>query len=305
MEQILNILLLLAVALATKGVINRTRALLSGRKGPRFVQHLLDIKPAMMKHPVYSHTTTVLFRLAPAVYLASAVVAMLMVPAGNLRPVLSFDGDMIAFAYVLAAGRLAIVAAAMDTGSPFAGMGASRETLYGLLAEPALMMIAATLALAGGHTSFGGIFSQMPPARAEMTVVLLLTAYLTLRLWFVESGRVPVDDPRTHLELTMVHEAMCLDYCGADLAMIQIAGWLKSASFAMIAADAALAPAGCPWWIAAPAAAIVTGVAAGVVESTQARNKLARNATFIMTITALAALALLVGYLLQHDIMIQ
>ena len=116
---------------------------------------------------------------------------------------------------------------------------------------------------------------------------------------------MPVDDPRTHLELTMIHEVMCLDYCGVDLAYIKMAGWLKCGALSMLAANAAAATFGLRWWVAAPLAVVLTGVSVGVVESTQARNKLARNTTFILTIMALAALLFFTAYLLQLNIGIQ
>ena len=115
----------------------------------------------------------------------------------------------------------------MDTGSSFEGMGASREALYGALVEPALLLTTATLALMTGHTSFAAIFSAATPVEVRFTIILLLLGYLLTKIFIVEQGRIPVDDP-AHLELAMIHEVMCLDYCGIDLAFIQIAGWLKA-----------------------------------------------------------------------------
>lgn len=299
---LLNTLLLLLVALAIPGVINRIRARLAGRCGIRFLQHLYDLRLRLRKGAVYSTTTTVLFRTAPSVYLGAAVVAALMIPVGDLQPLLSFEGDIVCMAYMLALGRFALILAAMDTGSAFEGMGASREALYGALVEPALMLAAGTLALATGGTSLTRIFDPAFLPGTRFAIVLLLTAYVLVKIVFTESGRVPVDDPRTHLELTMIHEVMCLDYCGVDLAMIQLAGWLKTALFSLLAADT-LAAAFCPhWWAAAPLAILLTGLSVGIVESTQARNKLLRNTTFILTIAALAALAFFTGYLLQLNI---
>ena len=123
----------------------------------------------------------------------------------------------------------------MDTGSSFEGMGASREALYGALVEPALLLTTATLALMTGHTSFATIFSAATPVEVRFTIILLLLGYLLTKIFIVEQGRIPVDDPRTHLELTMIHEVMCLDYGGIDLAFIQIAGWLKGAALAVLA----------------------------------------------------------------------
>ena len=302
---LLNTLLILLAALCIPGVINRTRARLAGRQGIRFAQHLYDVRLLLRKGAVYSTTPTALFRTAPSVILASSLVAMLFIPVGDLRPVISFDGDLAAFACLLAVGRGALILAAMDTGSSFEGMGASREALYGALVEPALMLSFGTLALISGHTSFTSIFEADATGDAKLIVVLLLAAYVLTKIVFTESGRVPVDDPRTHLELTMIHEVMCLDYCGVDLAWIKISTWIKSAALSMLAADA-VAAAVCPrWWLAAPLAVLLTGFSVGIVESTQARNKLVRNTTFILTITALAALVFFTGYLLQLNIGIQ
>ena len=276
---LLNTFLLLAVALATPGLINRIRARLAGRRGIRFMQHLYDLRLHLRKGAVYSSTTTALFRTAPSVYLGAAIVA-----------------------YTLALGRFALILAAMDTGSAFEGMGASREALYGALVEPALMLTGGTLALLTGGTSFARIFDPAVMPGAQFVIVLLLTAYVLVKIVFTESGRVPVDDPRTHLELTMIHEVMCLDYCGVDLAMIKMAGWLKTALFSLLAADTLAAAFCLRWWVAAPLALLLTGVSVGVVESTQARNKLVRNTTFILTVAALAALAFFTAYLLQLNI---
>lgn len=298
----LNTLLMIVVALSIPGVINRTRAIMAGRKGLPFLQHIRNVRLLLRKGSVYSTTTTALFRIAPAVYLGAAIVAMLFMPVADLYPLISFEGDVICFAYTLALARVAIILAAMDTGSSFEGMGAAREALYGALIEPALMIGFATLAMFCGYTSFADIFAHEQSFNAQLTIVMFLIAYLFISIAFVESGRVPVDDPRTHLELTMIHEVMCLDYSGIDMGMIHIAGWLKTACFSMIAANAIAATCCFHWWFAVPLAILLTGISIGVVESTQARNKLIRNTTFIVTISALAALIFFIGFLLQSDI---
>ena len=293
---------MIIVAIAIPGVINRTRAVLAGRQGMPFVQHLRNVNLLFRKGAVYSTTTTALFRIAPAVYLGAAIVALLFIPVADLYPLISFEGDVICFAYTLALARVAIILAAMDTGSSFEGMGAAREALYGALIEPALMIGFATLAMFCGYTSFADIFAHEQSFNLHLTIVMFLIAYLFVKITFVESGRVPVDDPRTHLELTMIHEVMCLDYSGIDMGMIHIAGWLKTACFSMIAANAVAATCCFHWWFAVPLAILLTGLSVGIVESTQARNKLVRNITYIVTISALAALIFFVGYLLQLDI---
>lgn len=301
-KTLLNTLLMAAVAIAIPGVINRLRARMAGRKGAPFFQHLRDARLLAAKGSVYSDTTTLLFRVAPAVYLGAAAVDLLFIPVADLEPLISFEGDIICFAYTLALARAALVLAAMDTGSSFEGMGASREALYGALVEPALMIGFATLAMFCGYTSFAEIFAVKQSFDLHLTLVMLLAAYLFLRITFVEAGRMPVEDPRTHLELTMIHEVMCLDYSGIDMLMIRLGGWLKTAAFAMIAADAAATVTCFRWWFATPLAILLTGVSVAVVESTQARNKLSRNTTFMVTLSALAALIFFIGYLLQLDI---
>ena len=293
---------MVVVALSITGVINRTRALLAGRKGIRFFQHIYNVRLQLRKGAVYSTTTTALFRIAPTVYLGAALLAFLFIPIADLEPLLSFHGDIILVAYLLALSRVTIILAAMDTGSSFEGMGAAREALYGALVEPALMMGMATLALFCGYSSFADIFSMAQELDMNLTIVLFLLAYVFVIIMIIEAGRVPVDDPKTHLELTMIHEVMCLDYSGVDMGLIHIAGWLKNAIFAVIAANAIAVAVSFHWWFAAPLAILITGVTIGVIESLRARNKLSRNITYILTIVAMSALVLLTGFLLIQNI---
>jgi formate hydrogenlyase subunit 4 len=302
MAIVLNTLLIIVTALAIPGVINRTRTILAGRKGLPFTQHLRNVNVLLRKGAVYSTTTTALFRIAPAIYLGAAIVATLMIPVADLYPLISFEGDVICFAYTLALARVAIILAAMDTGSSFEGMGAAREALYGALVEPALMMGMATLALFCGYSSFAEIFSTAQEMSLNVTIVMLLVAYVFGVIMIIEAGRVPVDDPKTHLELTMIHEVMCLDYSGVDMALIHIAGWIKNAIFAIIAANAIAVVFSFHWWFAAPLAVLAMGITIGVIESFRARHKLSRNVTFILTIVALSALVLLTGFLLIQNI---
>ncbi len=300
--KLLNTLLMIVVALSITGVINRTRAVLAGRKGIRFFQHVYNVRLQLRKGAVYSTTTTALFRIAPCFYLGAAIVAFLFIPIADLEPLLSFHGDIILVAYLLALSRVAIILAAMDTGSSFEGMGAAREALYGALVEPALMMAMATLALFCGYASFADIFSTAQELDMNLTIVLLLVAYVFVVILFVEAGRVPIDDPKTHLELTMIHEVMCLDYSGVDMAMIHIAGWLKNAIFAVIAANAVSVAISFHWQFTVPLAILGAGLSIGIVESFRARNKLSRNTTYILTIVAMSALVLLTGFLLIQNI---
>ena len=165
-----------------------------------------------------------------------------------------------------------------------------------------LMMAMATLALFCGYSSFADIFSTAQELNMNLTIVLLLVAYVFIIIMFIEAGRVPVDDPKTHLELTMIHEVMCLDYSGVDMAFIHIAGWIKNAIFATIAANAVAVAFSFHWWFAVPLAILGAGLSVGIVESLRARNKLSRNVTYILTIVAMSALVLLTGFLLIQNI---
>src|SRR5437588_7551713 len=210
------------------GLINRTKAFVAGRRGPPLLQPYFAILKCLRRGAVYGEATSWIFRLGPAANLAALLAAILIVPFGGLASPLSFAGDLIVLAGLLALGRFATVLAALDTGSSFEGMGASREAHFAALAEPALLLGFAVLARVAGAFSLGPIYQAITPAvwlGALPTLVLVAMTLLILTL--VENSRIPVDDPTTHLELTMIHEVMVLDHSGPDLAMIQYAAALK------------------------------------------------------------------------------
>ncbi len=299
-----SFLFVLLAAMLVPGVINRTRAVLSGRKGIRFGQHLWNVQLLLRKGAVYSTAAGPVFRAAPAVYLGAILTASLFVPLGGYDALFHFDGDVVMFAYLLAASRVALILGALDTGSSFEGMGASREALYGALIEPALFLVAGTLALMTGHTSFSTIFQAIGSTSTEMVVVTLLLAFIVVKIMIVETGRIPVDDPRTHLELTMIHEVMILDYSGIDLGLITIGGWIKAASLAVIAAGTIASTIGYAGLSAVVILlmVVVISIFIGVVESAEARNRLNRNPTYVLTVTSLALFAFLLVYVLTLNI---
>ncbi|WP_279124445.1 NADH-quinone oxidoreductase subunit H [Alistipes indistinctus] len=299
----MSVVLNLFVALMLPGMIVRTRALLAGRKGAPFYQHISRLGALLCKAPVYSSATGFVFRLAPVVYLASTVAAMLLVPVGDFSAVLAFNGDIVLFCYLLALGRVMLILAAMETGSSIDGMGASREALYGALLEPALFLVAGTLALVSDSLSFSQVFAGVGSGTPEMVVVMVLVMYALFKIMLVEAGRIPVDDPRTHLELTMIHEAMVLDYSGFDLALITLAGWIKAGLLAVLAASAF---ASVLYWdtIVVLLLGLAAGLAIGIVESFLARSRMARNSTYIVTILAVALVAFVIAFLLLNQIRI-
>lgn len=299
----MSVVLNLFVALMLPGIIVRTRALLAGRKGAPFYQHISRLGALLCKAPVYSSATGFVFRLAPVVYLASTVAAMLLVPVGDFSAVLAFNGDIVLFCYLLALGRVMLILAAMETGSSIDGMGASREALYGALLEPALFLVAGTLALVSDSLSFSQVFAGVGSGTPEMVVVMVLVMYALFKIMLVEAGRIPVDDPRTHLELTMIHEAMVLDYSGFDLALITLAGWIKAGLLAVLAASAF---ASVLYWdtIVVLLLGLAAGLAIGIVESFLACSRMARNSTYIVTILAVALVAFVIAFLLLNQIRI-
>ena len=220
------VLIILAAAFFT-GIVIRTKSIASGRKGPGVFQPLKDVLRLFRKGAVYSETTSFVFRIAPTIYFASVFVAMLVVPFGRSKGLISFNGDFIFFAYVLALGKFFSIIGALDTGSSFEGMGASREALYSMFAEPAFFLVMGSLGLLTGYTSFHEIFMALHLGSSISYALAAMAASVLLMIAMIENSRMPIDDPKTHLELTMVHEVMILDNSGFDLGLILSAGYLE------------------------------------------------------------------------------
>ncbi|MEI6898406.1 MAG: NADH-quinone oxidoreductase subunit H, partial [Bacteroidota bacterium] len=200
----LSVTLILLAALFFTGVINRTKSILSGRKGPGIFQPVKDILRLFKKGVVYSETSSFVFQIAPTIYFSSVIMAMLVVPFGQAKGLISFEGDFIFFAYVLALGKFFNIIAAMDTGSSFEGMGASREALYSMFAEPAFFILMGSMALLTGQTSFHAIFADLHLGSPISYALAVLAAFVLGMLMMIENSRLPIDDPKTHLELTMI-----------------------------------------------------------------------------------------------------
>lgn len=294
-------ILILVSAFFVKGCINKTRARLAGRKGYRFFQPLLTVGVLMGKGEIYSTSSTWLTRVAPAVCLATTLAAMLLLPLGLFPAAVSFDGDFILFAYLLAFGKLVLVLTALESGSSFQGMGAAREVLFSMLVEPCFFLLIGTLAMVTGYGSFSAIFAAFDNMSVNWLMLSLILAYAFLNVALAENGRVPVDDTRTHLELTMVHEAMVLDLSGVDLAFVQVAGWLKLSIWGMLAVNV-LIPAQTTGWMLVVwflVAMLAYGVVIGLIESLMARNRMTKNATYLVTVSAIGLLGFAVAFVLM------
>jgi len=279
------------------GIINRVKAFFGGRRGQPALQLYFDLYKLSRKTPVYSRTATWVFRAGPVTGVCALVTALLVLPFAGRPSFLAFEGDFIFLLYLLGLARFATVLAALDTGSAFEGMGASREVQFAVFAEPAFFIGLAALARVGGQTSLSGMFGALTPEtwRVAAPVLALLTAAFFIVL-LAENSRVPADDPNTHLELTMIHEVMVLDHSGPDLAYILYGAALKLWLFAALIASMVL-PRRTGSWAGDSAlfllAVLGVAVAVGVVESVLARLRLTKVPYLLITAFAFSALALI------------
>jgi len=275
-----HFLLLFGLSPLLLGVIGKTKAAFGGRKGPPFLQLYYDLWKLFHKGLVISRTTTWLFRSGPVLGVTAPIIASLFIPFGAIGAPLGFDGDLIFIVYLFGLSRFCTATAALDTGSPFEGMGAAREVTYACMAEPALFFVLIVLVRLTGSFSLGGLFGPVLASgwqTAAPSLVLVLFCLFVVML--VENCRIPFDDPTTHLELTMIHEVMVLDHSGPDFGMILLGASMKllvlggmivgvalPVSTGVGALDAALFALGM----------LVIAVLIGVVESVMARLQLLR-----------------------------
>jgi len=277
------------------GLIARIKAKMAGRRGQPLLQLYHDLAKLLRKGAVYSHTTSWVFRAGPIVTLAAYAAALLLLPYSHRTSWLPFPADFVLMAYLLALGRFFTVLAALDTGSAFEGMGASREVHFAALAEPTLFLGLATLARKTGAASLSAILPAASPLSPE--VALVGAAFVIVML--CETARVPFDDPTTHLELTMVHEVMILDHGGPDLAIAEYAASLKLWLWSALVVGVFTPPALDAWrW--APIVATLLGLAlvaagVGLIESTMARLRMTRVPHLLTGALALAALAFILA----------
>ena len=287
----LSFVFMLIAALFFTGILIRTKSLASGRKGPGIFQPVKDVIRLFKKGAVYSETTSFIFQIAPTIYFSSVVMAMLVVPFGPSKGLISFDGDFIFFAYILSLGKFFSIIAAMDTGSSFEGMGASREALYSMFAEPAFFILMGSLALLTGYTSFQEIFYALHLGSYISYALAILASFVLVMIAMIENSRMPVDDPKTHLELTMIHEVMILDNSGFDLGLILSAGYLKFAVYGTLIVNLFIGTV--PYGYAIPAFFVIQfilAVIAGLTESFMARFRMNHNAQFIVALTSVSLL---------------
>ena len=216
----------LSMPILLVGLVNRTKSWWVGRKGPRLIQSAYDLWRLLGKRPVVSATASPLFRAGAYVVLICSLLAASMIPVlGQFAP-LQFSHDFVVVAYTLGLARIVLMISAMDVGSSFEGMGAAREASFATFAEPALFLLIGTACAATGMTSFADLIGHLHNTPHYAIIVAPLTIAMLILLQ-AEAARIPVDDPMTHLELTMIHEVMILDHSGPELAAMQYAAALK------------------------------------------------------------------------------
>ena len=294
--RVMNVVALLVMPLLITGIINRVKSLWSGRKGPPLLQPAYDVLRLLAKSSVYSATTTPLFRIAPWVFLITAIGLAAVTPLFGSDSFVSFPFDFVWFAYIWALGRIATMLAALDTGSSFEGMGSAREATFSTLLEPALFLVTGALSLSSGARTLSALLVPHLAAGDASPVVWLCGVTTLFIVLQVETARMPVDDPSTHLELTMVHEVMVLDHSGPDLAAIQYGSAIKlyvgscvlSTLLNPWAGSSGLAPA-----VANLALCVLVAAAVGTSESLIARLKLRVVPMYIAVALASATIALL------------
>jgi formate hydrogenlyase subunit 4 len=284
-EPLIQIATLLVLSPLLLGVIHRTKAIAAGRQGQSLWQPYHDLRKLLRKEVARSRTTTWIFVAAPAVALVTTLLAGALVPLGPFRAPVSFGGDFVLFAYLLALGRFFTAVAALDTGSPFEGMGAAREVGFAWLTEPALFFAFLALSRLSGSFSLNAMLHATEGAWLARTAPLFLIAAGLFVVLLAECSRIPVDDPNTHLELTMIHEVMVLDHSGPLLALVEYASALKlfvlAAVFLHVVAPAS-SLGGWPGYVVFLAGVIATAVAVGVVESTMARLRMQHVPTLLI-----------------------
>lgn len=297
---IFHLLILLIAPPFFAGVINRVKSVFAGRKGPPLFQLYFDIFKLFKKDAVYSRSTSYIFRFAPIIVLASVVCAGAMIPLTGRAPV-HFYGDVILFAYLLALSRFFMIIAAMDTASSFEGMGASREATFGAFSELTTFIMLIALAIISRSLSLDRIFTEGSPYLiAKPSIILLFITFFFVLL--TENSRMPVDDPNTHLELTMIHEVIILDYSGPDLGIMLYAASLKL--FIFMAFAALLISSDAAHGMLAGTALLllkitILAVVIGVVESVTARVRLIKIPQLLIVSFVLSIFALLVALFMR------
>jgi len=291
---LMNLFIILFIPFLMLGIIKKTKAFWGGRKGVSIFQPWYDFVRLLKKEPVISSTTSFVFKLAPVVALSSVITAGLFVPTVAGFSILTIDFSFVLFAYILGIGKFFSVISAMDTGSSFEGMGASREACFTALIEPAFFIIMASIGAVAGIYTFQGLNVFLHNTDILGICIIVLSVFALLIMMLTETSRVPVDDPATHLELTMIHEVMILDNSGCDLAFLSWASSIKMVLLSSLIATLII-PFNLPFSISALlyiSLLFLIAVLIGTIESAMARFRMSHVFEFVFAMSAVALVIL-------------
>jgi formate hydrogenlyase subunit 4 len=301
--QLVQMTVILVLSPLLTGLVRKVKARLQRRRGASVWQPYRDLRRLLGKEAIVADNASWLFRGAPYFVFAATWVAAALIPTFAANLMFSWSGDLIAITALLGSARFALALAGMDIGTSFGGIGASREMMIASLAEPAMLMIVFSVAIIAGSTQLSTIAEYMLNGQVGLRVSLALALVALLIVAMAENGRIPVDNPATHLELTMVHEAMVLEYSGRHLAMIELAASLKLMLYlAMIACVfVPVGMSGTPgqigpdtiggaFWLVKMT---VGGVALGVAETAVAKMRVFRVPNFLGAALMLGLLGVL------------
>ena len=234
LQGLISIIVIIGIAPLFAGFINKQKAILTGRIGAPVLQPYYDLLRLFRKETINSRSSSFISQISPLVNFIVIIVAAAMLPIGYWKPLISFNGDIILFAYTLGLARFFQILAAMDIGSSFEGMGASREATFALFAEPIFFFTLGSVAFISGLTSIYDIYHSIRLDNISYIVFIIICSISAFILAITECSRMPVDDPNTHLELTMIHEVMILDNSGFDLFLYLYSSYIKLFIYAIL-----------------------------------------------------------------------
>lgn len=309
LASVYQFLLLIALAPLLTGIIKKAKAFFQTRRGPRIWQPYYDLYKLMQKESVISEHTSWIFRVTPYIYMGSLLAAAALIPVVTTEGSLGFTGDLILIIYLMAMARFFLTLAGLDAGSAFGGMASSREAAISSVAEPAMMLPLFTMALFAGTTNFTGIVvwvAHSGPAALSPVHLMSFVAFFVVAV--AETGRIPVDNPDTHLELTMIHEGMLLEYSGKPLAILTLGASLKQLLIFTFLVNLFF-----PWGISGGhglvslglatllyiAKLVITGLIMAIIETSFAKMRLFKVPDLLLGSFLLGLLALVSKFLLR------
>jgi formate hydrogenlyase subunit 4 len=297
LQGIISLLIILGLAPLLVGLVNKQKAILTGRIGAPILQPYFDLKRLLRKETINANSSSFISIISPVINLVAVITAAAMLPIGFARPLISFEGDIILFAYILGLARFFQILAAMDIGSSFEGMGAAREATFAVFAEPIFFFTLGSIAFMNGLTSIYDIYHSIRLDNVSYIVFIIVCSISVFILAVTECSRMPVDDPNTHLELTMIHEVMILDNSGIDLFLYQYSSFIKLFIY-VIPETSFFYPFGVQNYSLAIIIFVVVvlllSAALAIVETITSRFKMKRIPQYLLFATAIGILNLLI-----------